>query len=182
MKKLLSRPKISNLTGKILGKKRVLAPFRHFIHRVQVKRIVFVCLGNICRSPFAEYVAKEKLSKKYEIISRGLHAAAGGPADSSASRIAKEYGIDLKEHIAGLFSPIEILPNDLIVVMEQSHLSELNSRLKKQAVLLGAFTIDEGFPLTIQDPWGHDDDVFRKCFSQIELAVGNLGEELKSER
>ena len=64
-------------------------------------KILFVCMGNICRSPTAEgsfrsIVSKQDLSDCFEIDSAGTHAYhIGNPPDSRSQHTARKYGVDL---------------------------------------------------------------------------------------
>src|SRR6266436_8043822 len=73
-----------------------------------VSRVVFVCHGNICRSPYAEQRA---LTYGLAAASFGLSAATGAPADPSACRIAARRAIELGAHRA-------CDARDLLVAME----------------------------------------------------------------
>ena len=81
--------------------------FRRFkqIRWESVKRAVFVCHGNICRSPYA---ARRAEAYGLTVASFGLSAGTGESADPSARRIAARRGVDLADHRAGAFGKIEV--------------------------------------------------------------------------
>lgn len=171
-KRLLNDNRIWNAFGSLFGKES----YRR-VATAQVKRLVFVCTGNICRSPYAEVWARERLGLSQPIISRGLFTTPGKSADGTACLIARERGIDLSSHHTESFNPKEIRAGDLILVMDRTHYSEIASRapeLKSQLTLLGAFSAES--ELIISDPWGKDLETFRNCFSQIEKNLSALGE------
>ena len=98
---------LENLTGR----------YRRFkqIRWGRVARIVFVCHGNICRSPYAEGRA---VSLGLPAASFGLSAGSGAPADPSACRIAAARGIELVRHCARDAADFELQTGDLLVAME----------------------------------------------------------------
>ena len=134
----------------------------------EVRRLVFVCTGNICRSAFSEAVAK---SLGVDAISVGVHAIEGASADAHASRIAQEMGYSLADHrTTPVMYPL-FRNTDLLVAMEpwQAQLVQENLARKHHTTLLGLW----GEPLRpyIHDPFMHSDEYFRHCFDYIEKCV-----------
>lgn len=136
-----------------------------------VKRLVFICKGNICRSAYAEVVAR---SLGVETISCGLETIESAPANDDARRAAQHRGFDLEEHRTKPVMYALIKPTDLVIVMEpwQADFLEKNLHRKHQYSLLGLWAD----PVTphIQDPYGSGVDYFDNCFSYIEKAVHEL--------
>src|SRR5690625_7892488 len=94
-------------------------------------KIMFVCLGNICRSPLAEGVFKEKVRKRglesyFEIHSSGTgnwHVGKG--ADTRMVGTAKRRGVSLDSHVAQQFAANDFESYDLILVMDKSNLNDV---------------------------------------------------------
>ena len=86
-------------------------------------RILFVCTGNICRSPMAEGMMKVLLPPasdcRITVCSAGTHAADGLPAEPGAVRAAREYGADIGGHRSRVIDGSLIARADLILVMER---------------------------------------------------------------
>lgn len=165
-KKLLNDNRLWNAVGTFLGKERFVRVVKD---QARIDRLLFVCTGNICRSPYAEVWSRTKLSFPQALASRGLFTTPGKGADNTAIRVASGSEVDLSLHRTTSFDPSEITAGDLILVMDRGHYNEVISRapqLKRQITLLGAF--DPRSELIISDPWGKDDTTFRSCFSQIE--------------
>ena len=145
-----------------------------------IRRVVIICLGNICRSPFAgELLAS--LRPSLSVRSRGLAAGEGAPAEPAALRVAARFGIDLSSHQARLLVADDVLWADLILAMEGHHLASLARdwpRQKLEARLLGDFLPEP--PFTIRDPWGQSDDFFELTFQRIADAVGRLSLRLEA--
>lgn len=178
MKRLVNRikdsPKVWNLAGRFLGHRAFRNKLKNRTEKIS--RLIFVCSGNICRSPFADYRARQ-LIQNVEICSAGFHAEADGPADPMAIEISKAYGVDLSPHKTTRFSSYEILPTDLVLVMDSYHLSYIEKNrpdLVGQVVLLASFCQSKEFPIMIGDPWSQGKISFNFCYRQIEDALSGL--------
>jgi protein-tyrosine phosphatase len=135
-----------------------------------VKRLVFVCRGNISRSAYAAGVAR---ARRMRTASFGVSAGQGGAVDPVAAEIAKERAIDIAAHRsteAGLFTPQD---GDLLLAMEVRQLSTLKrlDHLKDvPRMLLGHFA---GTP-HLHDPFGLGRPYYRHCFARIDRALDRL--------
>ena len=148
------------------------------INWARVNRLVFVCKGNICRSPYAEMRAK---GCGIEVVSMGLAAKSGTLANLDAIKNAAVRGIDLELHRAKQQKDICIETGDLLVGMEPWHASVLQRMAKKagaQTTLLGLWT-NSPRPY-IHDPYGHAEAYFQTCFSVIDEAVESLIKRMRS--
>jgi len=106
----------------------------------RVARIVFVCHGNICRSPYAEGRA---VSFGLPAASFGLSADSRAPADPSACRIAARRGIELGRHCACDAVDFELQSGDLLVAMEPRQARRISGLLPLgscQLTLLGLWS------------------------------------------
>jgi|GEM_PF-725690 len=141
-----------------------------------VERLVFVCLGNINRSAFADVVAAGLGARS---ASFGLATTTGAPAFEKAIATAPVYGFDLGAHRATAFPDYRYQPGDLLLAMEVRHAHELVRRgIPADAiVLLGHWS--RPHRIHIHDPHLHTDQYFRTCFAIIHSAVANLVEELR---
>lgn len=147
----------------------------------RVERLVFICHGNICRSPFAEAVARKR---GIRAVSVGLFAEPGAPANVDAIRTAMEFGIDLNLHRATHASDFRPMDRDLLVGFEPSHLAGLNTIAKgsagTQLTLLGAWSWPPN--LYVHDPFGTSIDYFRACFRRIDRVVELLSRQIEDHR
>ena len=152
-----------------------LGPFVQ-IRPKAVKRLVFVCLGNINRSAFGHVVAE---SYGARVASLGLSTTTGAPAFEKAIAAAPVYGFDLTAHRATNFTDFKYQPGDLLLAMEVRHAHELIRRgIPADAIaLLGHWS--RPHRIHIHDPHLHTDQYFRTCFAIIHSAVANLIEELR---
>ncbi|HRO37988.1 low molecular weight protein-tyrosine-phosphatase [Thauera sp.] len=98
-------------------------------------KILTLCTGNICRSPLAEFLLRDRLAARGRaatVASAGIGALAGHPADETTQRVALRHGIDLSPHIARQLTTDITRWADLILVMERHHL-EYATRLDPSA-------------------------------------------------
>lgn len=138
----------------------------------RVSRLVFVCSGNICRSPFAEAVAT-KLGMN--ATSFGLTADEGKPADPTASKIALQSGLSLSAHRARTRDSILMNEADLVLAMEPRQaweLIQMTQRRNSQVTLLGLW--HEPMRPNIGDPYGLSEAYFRNCFRFMKTATENV--------
>ena len=135
--------------------------------------ILFVCTGNICRSPMAEGMLKKMLpndlQSKVRVSSAGTHAADGLPAEPHAVKAMSEVSIDLSEHRSQMIGPEIVSGADLIIVMETFHGTELQDFAgagKLPIRLIGTFGSQAGFT-ELPDPYGGDLARYRTTAMQI---------------
>jgi len=140
-----------------------------------VDRLVFVCTGNICRSPFAEIVARTKGLKS---ISCGTDAGYSVPANNVAVAAAMRKGVDLKGHTSRPAASLKLNKGDLFIVMEPSQVDFIKTRYGKQVActLLGVWC--KRSRAYLHDPYGHSPEYFDRCFDAIEESVEGILREI----
>jgi len=134
-----------------------------------VERLVFVCTGNICRSPYAQQRAAQS---GYPAISIALRGSTGDPANEEAVATARELGIDLAEHRSLAVDDAELRPGDLFVAMEPWQADALAGMGKVQVTLLGLWSTPSRPHL--HDPHRLSRRYFRTCFRLIDSGVEAL--------
>jgi protein-tyrosine-phosphatase len=150
-----------------------------------INRILFVCTGNICRSPFAEgllnLVVREKGFGGIQADSAGLLALPGNAATAMAQRVAAEHEVDLSGHRAKAVSEALLTWCDLTLVMEKTHEQDLLAsypEARGKVLLLRHFARHGSRRRGIADPYGLQYDAYRFCFLDIHEAVTGLVEYL----
>jgi protein-tyrosine phosphatase len=138
----------------------------------KVRRLVYVCKGNINRSPFAESYSRDRIKL---VSSLGLETHNGKPASDEALRNAEARGIELSGHQTRQIDDFDFLKGDLLIGFEPNQTERLRQmRLADgvQVTLLGIWG-DSRFPY-IQDPICREDRYFQSCYTRIERSIDGL--------
>lgn len=133
------------------------------------RKVLFVCSGNICRSPLAEAMAKARFGDRLEISSAGTAAIPGDPATELMVEAAAEYDMDLTGHRARRLSAVA--RPDVVFGMGPSHLAAVRQQwpeLDHEAVHL----LDH--PNMVPDPYGHGIEAYREAAAHINRAIDAL--------
>lgn len=144
----------------------------------RIDRFVFVCKGNVCRSPYAQAKCRQL---GVAAASFGLQTSGEVPANPAAIRVARSRGVDLTEHRSKQFNNDQLRTGDLIVGFETAHLAEIAQRLtnpRAQVTLLGLWSVPNQRAF-VADPFGKSDQYFQTCFSIIDAATQSLCERVQ---
>jgi protein-tyrosine phosphatase len=138
-----------------------------------VKRILIVCTGNVCRSPLAAAMLRQKLGQQgrddIEVLSAGTSAAHGEPASEGSYLVALEHGVDLSAHAARLLTEEEIETADLILGMSEHHVQRAGELgAGNRAWLLGRYAGVRGPEAIVEDPFGGDLREYRSTYEQLD--------------
>lgn len=134
-----------------------------------ISSVLVVCVGNICRSPVGSALFSISCPS-IRTASAGLAAVVGAPADPVMSTAASEVGIDLTPHVATQLTRRLATAYDLILVMENSHRSEIRRlypEVSGRTMLLGHWI----GAVEITDPYRKALDDHRNIRNQIVQAV-----------
>lgn len=146
---------------------------------MEVKSILFVCLGNICRSPLAEGIAKNYIKEKnlnlvIESAGTGHWHIGEKPCDNSI-KVALLNGVDISKQKAQQVKKSDFKNFDLIVGLDDSNISNLKNLGCKNPIKLGDFGFDGE---CVPDPYFFDGfEGFDKVFEMIDICVRNLIDE-----
>ena len=154
---------------------------RERLRSVAPKSIVFVCYGNIIRSPMAEALLKRCLGPAMQEIiwvgSAGLAAKNARQADERAIRVCRDFGVSLDGHRAVPLTPELVERSDVIFVMDyltEAQLIGLYPTARRKTFLLGGYSAVSKGKLEIDDPyWGTMLDVMT-CYEVLEQCIKNV--------
>lgn len=147
--------------------------------------VLFVCLGNICRSPLAEVIARHKFAEaglELPLASAGTgdwHVGHG--ADPRACAVAAEHGYNLSSHRARQVQPADFGRYGWVLGMDRANLAHLRQMQPADGVARVGLLLDEagiGNSLEVPDPYFGDDAGFVSVLKLLEQAVDGLLEEI----
>lgn len=141
-------------------------------------KVSFVCHGNICRSPMAEYVFQDLVNKaglgdRFEVTSAAVsYEEIGNDVYPPAKRCLASHGVPCPSRAAHRITPAEIEEADLLLCMDFSNLRRLaaiSPVARDKAKLLGEYGLSGA---EIEDPWYTGN--FSRVYDQIALCCGAL--------
>jgi len=145
-------------------------------------RILFVCLGNICRSPLAEGVMRELASRAgcgdvVSVDSAGIGAwHIGHPPDRRSIAVAKAHGIDITDLRGRQIDAADFVRFDLILCMDRHNASELSSFASPETAhkvhLFMKFAT--GRNDDVPDPYYEPADAFEALYQTLEAGCSSL--------
>src|SRR6266567_2907851 len=145
-----------------------------------MKTILFVCTGNVCRSPMAEGIFRQAIRNRsdYRVHSAGLGAMEGQPPSPYAIQAVRELGIDISGQRSRMLTPELVRQADFIFGMTHSHIDTvmlLYPQAAEKTFLLREFdeTLDP-FEKDISDPISGSYEVYTNCRDQIEQGIASI--------
>lgn len=135
--------------------------------------ILVVCVGNICRSPTAEFLLRQRIQEKggcINVASAGIGALVGKPANARAAACAADIGVDLGGHVARQLTREMVRDHDLILVMEAGHIRAVEAmapEARGKVHLLGRWHNN----IEIPDPYRKGDPAFCHALELICMTV-----------
>ncbi len=146
----------------------------------EIDSILFICYGNICRSPMAERIAARMLRSRgntaMKLGSAGLHALNGNQSPAEAAKAMSEVGLDITDHRARLVLPGMDEEYSLIVLMDRYNLREfltLFPQAEAKARLMRAFA-GNGKKQDVEDPYGGPVEAYRQCRETLTEALSGF--------
>jgi protein-tyrosine phosphatase len=168
----------------LTGVNRLLHPRRRkkararLVRALPIRRVLVLCTGNICRSPYASARLKELSDPgpDLEVRSAGL-IGPDRPAPDNARSAAEKRGLDLEDHISQLVTREAVEWAELIVVMALKHARALIQDFgvaSEKIIILG--DLDPGNPerRTIQDPVDRAESYFLRSYERIDRCLEEL--------
>lgn len=152
--------------------------------------VLFVCMGNICRSPMAEGIfrsvaEREGLLDQLHVDSAGIIGFhAGSPPDPRAQQTAGKHGVDISGQRSRKVRDADFVDFDHILVMDHSNLSDMLGRCPdgyEDRIKLFLSYAPDLLGEEMPDPYYGADDGFERCFKAGEAAATALLAHIKEQ-
>ena len=150
--------------------------------------IIFICTGNICRSPMAEWLLRAHFMNNsisdIQVTSMGIKGLPSWPAADEAARICREHGVDLSAHRSRPLIPEELHGADFIFTMDlqqRGFLKGIFPKISSRTFLLGSWPGKDNCKGEIADPYYGTDKDFRTTYAAIERHIRKIAPLIISE-
>lgn len=145
-----------------------------------MKRILFVCTGNICRSPLAEGIVRDRLARAgldIAVDSAGTEDYhVGAPPDPRAIAVARTRGVDIAGLRARQIAAEDLGACDLVLVADNTHLAAIRNRLApgraEVSLLLDWCGVEQGGQ--VPDPYYGGQRDFEQVYEMLDCAAEGL--------
>ena len=145
-----------------------------------MKKILMVCLGNICRSPLAEGILQSKVNKELVFVDSAGTAAyhVGNLPDERSIAVAKQYGIDISNQQARKFTEKDFLNFDVIYAMDKSNyqniisLATSDKDVEKVKMILNESQPDKNY--SVPDPYYGGKNGFEEVYKMLNEACDSI--------
>jgi len=140
--------------------------------------VIFVCTGNLCRSPMAEALLRARLAcdearRDWQVGSAGVWTAEGRPASAYAIEEMDQRGIDLRAHRSRNVTPELMAEADLVLAMTRNHVEALRVAFPGHASKVHLLSEMIGREYDVYDPYGST----RQEYVRIARELGQLIED-----
>jgi protein-tyrosine phosphatase len=138
--------------------------------------ILFVCTGNICRSPMAVGLLRQRLSQegmasRFQVFSAGVWAVDNHPASDKAIAVMAERGIDITDHIAHTITYDDMVESELILVMSREHSDVIRNTWPQYAWKVHRLSEMADKRKDVQDPYGSTIREYRACADTLSAYI-----------
>jgi protein-tyrosine phosphatase len=149
-----------------------------------MKKILMVCLGNICRSPLAEGILRSKVNKELAFVDSAGTAAyhLGNIPDERSIAVAKQYGIDISNQQARKFTEKDFLNFDVIYAMDKSNyqniisLATSDEDVEKVKMILNESQPNKNY--SVPDPYYGGEIGFEEVYKMLNKACDSINYKL----
>lgn len=143
------------------------------IRQLAPESVLVVCLGNICRSPYAGRLLEERSEGRLRVSSAGF-IGPGRPPPEEALAAAQARGVTHGDHRSARLDPSAATTADVILVFDRDNVRRLRALARVEAdrvIWLGDLDPVWSGRRAISDPWGQGLEAFHATFDRIERCV-----------
>ncbi len=147
-----------------------------------MKKILFMCTGNTCRSPMAQYYMQKRIKDlnkedEYFIDSCGLYAINGEVGTLKAIQAMYSFNVDMRAHRAKNLLQVNLNDYDLIITFtmrQKKNLMNYCKGIRRKVFTLVEYTKPNTVFKDIADPFGHNLEAYKECSRTIAHYVDNI--------
>jgi len=132
--------------------------------------VLIVCVGNICRSPMAEALLRQRVAGRLNVCSAGINACNGAHMDPDAKAVLKQHQVRSGDHRACQVTADLLHWADLVLLMEHTQLQRvirLAPEVRGKVFLIGKWQDD----LQIADPYRRQKNAFQQTYTHLSRCV-----------
>jgi protein-tyrosine phosphatase len=150
-----------------------------FSNTHQKHAVLFVCTGNICRSPMAEALFRSRLkeehlnAKSWRVESAGTWSTEGSALSKRAQQVLKERGLNMHQHRARTVTRPMLEEFDLILTMEAGHKEAIRIEFPSVAGRVFMLSEMEGSTVPVDDPYGKSLEDYQATAELIDQLLKN---------
>ncbi len=142
-----------------------------------MKRVLLICTANICRSPMAMGLLRQRLEQdglgeEVEVSSAGVYGLDGSPASQPGVEVLAERGIDIADHRAHTVSERDIAGADLVLVMEEAHRRTLFYSYPQHLGKIFLLSEMSGNYHDIKDPYRQPKEAYLRTADEMAALIG----------
>lgn len=133
--------------------------------------ILIICTANICRSPVAEALLRDRLNKRgledWTVSSAGTWAMQVRGAAENSIKVVSEYGLDIQDHEARMVEKQHLSESDLVLCMEMGHAEALRAEFPDQAFKVFLISEMSGRAYSVRDPFGEPMIAYQRMAAEL---------------
>jgi protein-tyrosine phosphatase len=172
-----------NLPYRVLHRRQHAQACRRVLKLDNVRSILVVCYGNICRSPYLEAVLRRDLP---EITTNSAgFGPPGRPAAPHTLTLSRQRGFNLTGFLSSPIGRANVGGTDLVIVMDADQARQLTRmfRISPSRIIIAGDLDPQGAETRgIRDPWGESIDVFTECYDRLDRCAATLTRLLRFRR
>ena len=147
------------------------------------KHLLIVCTGNVCRSPMAAGLIRDRLERaglddQVHVSSAGVFALEGEPASADGVAVLAERGVDISDHRARQLDDQMIDQADLVLVMEERHRQAIFTRAPQHLHKVMLFSELAGDHADVADPYRQGRAAYERTLATLNAILDAGWEEL----